>query len=87
MNYSVRVEKRAENELGRVPAGIRTRLVAAIDGLASQPFTGSPLRGPWKGFRRVRIGDYRVVYRVVTEQSEVQIIHVRHRRDVYMRPP
>jgi mRNA interferase RelE/StbE len=32
---------------------------------------------------RIRIGDYRVVYSVDDGRSEVEILRVRHRRDVY----
>jgi mRNA-degrading endonuclease RelE of RelBE toxin-antitoxin system len=32
---------------------------------------------------RIRIGGYRVVYSVDDGRSEVEILRVRHRRDVY----
>ena len=32
---------------------------------------------------RIRLGDYRVVYEVVTELKLVEIQRVRHRKDVY----
>ena len=42
---------------------------------------GKPLRNNLKGFFRLRVGDYRVVYRV---QGETVIISViKHRKDVY----
>ena len=86
MVYRVRIEKRAEKELGGAQAKIQARLIEAIDSLSDDPFAGRPLRGPWKGFRRVRVGDYRIVYQVLAEQSIVQVLHIRHRRDAYARP-
>jgi mRNA interferase RelE/StbE len=32
---------------------------------------------------RVRLGDYRIVYEVVTESKLIEIQRVRHRKDVY----
>ena len=32
---------------------------------------------------RMRVGDYRVVYEVLDEDSQVVVMHVGHRRDVY----
>ena len=34
---------------------------------------------------RIRVGDYRVVYNVVSSTLIIQIIRVGHRRDVYNR--
>lgn len=87
MNYNVRIERRAVRELDRVNQATRPRLVEAIDGLASDPFAGPALRGPWRRFRRVRVGDYRIVYRVDSKSTQVDVVHVRHRKDAYGRPP
>ena len=42
---------------------------------------GKPLRYSLKGHRRLRVGDYRVVYRI--EKKTVVIIAIKHRKDVY----
>jgi addiction module RelE/StbE family toxin len=42
---------------------------------------GKPLRCSLKGHRRIRIGDYRVVYRV--EAKIVTIVAIAHRKDIY----
>ncbi len=44
---------------------------------------GKPLRYSLKGHRRLRIGDYRVVYRIEQETCTVIIIAIKHRKDVY----
>jgi mRNA interferase RelE/StbE len=38
------------------------------------------LKGTLKGFRKLRIGDHRVVYKV--EKKEIIILGIRHRRDM-----
>lgn len=44
---------------------------------------GKPLRYSLKGHRRLRIGDYRVVYRIETEKNLVLILAIKHRKDIY----
>jgi mRNA interferase RelE/StbE len=44
---------------------------------------GKPLRYSLKGHRRLRVSDYRVVYRIEPEKHAVIIIAIKHRKDVY----
>lgn len=44
---------------------------------------GKPLRYSLKGHRRLRVGDYRVIYRIQLESKSVLIIAIKHRKDVY----
>lgn len=42
---------------------------------------GSPLSGSFKGYWKLRAGDYRVIYRIVKEKILVLVIKVGIRRD------
>ena len=42
---------------------------------------GKPLRYSLKGHRRLRVGDYRVVYKI--ENNIVTIIAIKHRKEIY----
>ncbi len=56
-------------------AAIETRLM-------SEPFlSGEPLRQSLKGHRKLRVGDYRVIYRV--EGGKIVVLKIGHRKDVY----
>ena len=44
---------------------------------------GRPLRYSLKGHRRLRVGDYRIVYRIDSKVRIVIIIAIKHRKDVY----
>ncbi|MES2504791.1 MAG: type II toxin-antitoxin system RelE/ParE family toxin [Myxococcota bacterium] len=44
---------------------------------------GKPLRYSLKGHRRLRVGDYRVVYRIEPQNQTVVIIAIKHRKDIY----
>ncbi len=72
-------------DLPTINRNLRDRIARAIDtrlGTEPQRF-GEPLRRTLKGYWKLRIGDYRVVYRIV--EKEVRIYGIIHRRDVYER--
>ena len=85
MGYSTRIKRSAARELARVPRRDRERIVHAIDRLGDNPLAGSPLKGDLRGLRRVRVGDYRVVYEVLDGELVVLVVLVAHRREAYRR--
>lgn len=54
-----------------------------IDRLALNPALGEFLKGEWKGYRKYRIGNYRIIYRVEHSRLVVYIITIDDRKDVY----
>jgi addiction module RelE/StbE family toxin len=44
---------------------------------------GKPLRYSLKGHRRLRVSDYRIIYRISPEAQMVIIVAIKHRKDVY----
>lgn len=43
---------------------------------------GEPLRKSLRGYWKLRVGDYRIVFKIV--KSEVWILGIRHRKSVYL---
>lgn len=82
LRYHPRV---ADEDLKRIPQQSRTRIARAIESrLTSAPERyGSPLAGNLRGYWKLRVGDYRVVFRV--ERTVVWIMAIVHRREVYER--
>jgi mRNA interferase RelE/StbE len=64
-------------------ARLRTRIKNAIESrLATAPHLyGEPLRKTLRGYWKLRVGDYRVVFKIVGE--EVWILGIIHRKKVY----
>ena len=87
MSYSIRIKESAARELRRIRKPDRVRIVAAIDRLADTPHLGTALKGGLTGLRRLRVGDYRVLYEIRDEELVVLVIRVAHRRDAYRRKP
>ena len=85
MSYSVRIKRSATRELAQIARRDRERLVYAIDRLGEQPHVGYPLKGDLRGLRRIRVGDYRVVYEVFDHELVVLVVRIAHRREAYRR--
>jgi len=66
-----------EPELESSLPAIETRLTVDPVGL------GKPLRYSFVGHRRIRVGDYRIVYRIDLQNNVVVVILIKHRKDVY----
>ena len=83
MTYSVSIKQSAAKALEKITREDRLRIIAAIDQLRDNPAAGSVLKGEFSGLRRIRVGNYRVVYEVQDQQLVVLVIRIGHRREVY----
>ena len=81
--YSISIKQSAAKALSKLESPQRLRLIEAIDKLKTNPNAGSVLKGEFFGLRRIRIGDYRIVYEVQNAQLVILVVRVAHRREVY----
>ena len=70
-------------DIPRIDAKLKTRIKHAIETrLATEPQQyGAPLRKTLHGYWKLRVGDYRVVFKIVG--TEVWILGIIHRKKVY----
>lgn len=85
MSFSIRIKGSAARDLRRIAKTDRLRIMSAIDRLSDSPFVGNALKGDLRGLRRVRVGDFRVLYELLDETLVVLVVRVAHRREVYRR--
>jgi len=78
----IRWERRAVREVAAIPKRDRERIVAAVEGLREDPHKGSIMSADWKGFRRLRVGSYRVIYAYQGHDVMISVVRVGHRREV-----
>jgi len=83
MTYSVSIKQSAVKALEKVEREDQLRIITAIDLLKTNPAAGGVLKGEFSGLRRIRIGNYRVVYEVLDQKLVVLVIRIGHRREVY----
>jgi len=82
--YRVFWKASALRELRRLEHLSVARIVQAVEALASDPFPAGSrkLQGSEHSYR-IRVGHYRVVYRLLASELRIEIVRVRHRKDVY----
>lgn len=84
MSYKIEFLEEAASDWLGIDRSARKRLEKTIERLKTNPSSyGKPLGAPLHGLRRVRSGDYRIVYRVVESRKTVEIGVVCHRKNVY----
>ena len=83
MPYATRIKASAAKALGKIKAADRNSVIDAIDRLADEPHAGSALKGEFAGLRRIRVGDYRVIYEVDEGVLLVLVVRIAHRREVH----
>ena len=83
--YTVTILPAALRVLRSLPRNVRTRIRDEIDSLAEnpRPHGVKSLQGSQKGYLRVRVGDYRIIYRIEDDRLFVVVVAIGHRREVY----
>jgi mRNA interferase RelE/StbE len=84
MAYSIKFAEVVVNEqIPAIPMPYRRQIKQAIEErLSVDPVKfGKPLRYSLFGLRRLRVGEWRIIYRI--NGNEIEIIKIGNRRDVY----
>ena len=84
--YSIHyLEKVVADDIPKLPKSVRLVVKSAIEQrLTVDPVAlGKPLRYSLAGHRRLRVGSYRVIYRIENDKHRVLIVAIKHRKDVY----
>lgn len=82
--YELRLARSARKELEALPDTTLNRVARQLDLLATDPRPRGckKLRGS-RDVWRIRIGDYRVVYRVDDGAHLIEVRAIRHRKEAY----
>ncbi len=84
LKFSVQYHKAVvDDDIPKLPLVWKNKIKVAIENkLVAKPETfGKPLRRSFKGYRKLRVGDYRVIFRI--EKKKVKILAILHRSIVY----
>ena len=83
MNYSLKIKASARKTLLKTDKQNRIRLIDAIDNLLIQPYKGTQLKGDLTGLRRIRIGQYRIIYEIQKDELIILVVRIGHRKEIY----
>jgi len=78
-------QKVVEDDIPSIAHSWREKIRSAIEEklITSPDFFGKPLRRSLKGYRKIRVGDYRVVFRI--QGKKVLVFAILHRSIVYQK--
>lgn len=80
MSWTLRIAKRAEKQLAKVPAKSRRSLLNALEEMQTDPFQSDikslkEERSAW----RLRVGAYRIFFDVFPDRQEVDVLAIERR--------
>lgn len=79
--YTTKVYKEVE----KIEPDARRQVIEAIEELQkdARPQNSKKMRGEYSDYRRLRTGDYRVIYQVKDQKLQIVIVRAGHRKDIY----
>ena len=83
MTYVVRVERKAQKKLAKIPEPYYSKIKSAILELAENPRPVGCKKLSGRSGYRVRVADYRIIYEVIDDLLLVEVIELGHHQDVY----
>jgi mRNA interferase RelE/StbE len=84
MSYEVTVSKAAQRQWRKLPANTKARIGKALLALEEEPRPGGvvKLKGAVDRWR-IRVGNYRIIYRIEDNKRLVVVLVIAHRREAY----
>ena len=78
----------AARQLERLNKQLARRILTKIEWLAQNAgqFPHEALHGPLKKSFKLRVGEYRVIYTLESEEETLTVQLIGHRREIYKRP-
>ncbi len=82
--YKIEFLKSAKKELSKLPRNIQERIRNKLEILKANPYpTDAKQLKNGEGRLRIRIGDYRLIYRVENNILIILVIKIGHRSKIY----
>ncbi len=85
--YRVELTKTAFRDLNKLPKHVQSLIIEKLDILAQNPQllknNIKPLKGKYKGLKRLRVGKYRVIFEERKNELIILIIRIAHRGEIF----
>lgn len=81
--FRIEIANEFKRSTRKLDNSIIERLNNALVRLVQDPFIGAPLQGPWRGFFKLRIGEYRLLYTIDAPEKLIILYRFAPRGHVY----
>ena len=83
MSFQLVTKRSFDKEFASLPKEVQRRVADAFLALGENPFPPGCVKLQGTASYRIRVGDYRVIYRPDPENKIVRLLAVGHRREIY----
>jgi len=83
MIYRIRVERKAQKKLFKIPEPYYSNIKSAIMDLGKEPRPKGCKKLKDREGYRIRVADYRIIYDILDSILVVDVIDLGHRKDIY----
>ena len=84
MTYKILIDDKVLKDLKKIDRSWQKRIIDKIrHTLSTDPYQGKRLVGTLSPYWRIRVGDYRIIYSIDEGTVTVEVIRIRHRKEVY----
>ncbi len=81
--YEIQIKKSAAKELSKIPKETLLRVISKIESLADDPHPTGSIKLTNQEKYRVRVKNYRILYKIEDDILTIFVIKVGHRKDIY----
>lgn len=83
-SYKVLFTNKAFKEVEKLDPDAKLQILEAIEDLERdpRPQNSKQLSGELSDYRRLRTGNYRIIYQIKDQQLEIVVAHPKHRKDI-----
>ena len=81
--YRVVLSRIAEKDLQKVDKENKPRIFAALFDLRKDPYSGKKLEGKLSECYSLRVGEYRIIYKIYKTRLTILVIRIGSRQGIY----
>ena len=81
--YQIVLSRSAEKDLNKVNDKFKPHIFAALFDLRKNPYLGKKLKGRFQDYYSLRVGIYRIIYKIYKRELNILVIRIGPRQGVY----
>ena len=81
--YRILLSETAEKDLEKIDNKYKPHIFAALFDLRKNPYSGKKLKGKFQDYHSLRVGLYRIIYRIYKKELNILVIRIGHRQGIY----
>ncbi len=81
--YQIILSRNAEEDLDKINKKYKPHIFAALFDLRKNPYSGKRLKGKFQDCYSLRVGPYRIIYKIYKRKLNILIIRIGQRQGVY----